>query len=125
MGRSVALVGVLMLLIVRSGAGWVATRPPLARFVVPGATDIQVTTLRWNEWQVRYHAPGTPTTWYADVGRMLEAHHWISPDQATYAPLNRSYSRAVSLGFCDLWEWVYLTFDPLRPASAQIRVRRW
>jgi len=31
----------------------------------------------------------------------------------------------VSFGFCELWEWVYLTFDPLAPHIAHIKVRRW
>jgi hypothetical protein len=42
-----------------------------------------------------------------------------------YGSLTRSYSRAVSFGFVELWEWSFLTFDPLRPQDAQITVRRW
>ena len=44
LGRSVAVVSVLVVL-VACGAAWMATCPPLEQFVVPGATDIQVIAL--------------------------------------------------------------------------------
>jgi hypothetical protein len=125
MSRNVAVVGALMLLLVCGGAGWMATHPPLGQFLVPGATDVQVTILGWNEWQISYHAPDTATPWSTAVGRHLETHGWSSPDSVAYGALSRSYSRGSSLGFCALWEWAFLTFDPVRPHVAQIRLRRW
>jgi hypothetical protein len=55
MSRRVAIVG-LLVMVVCAGAGWLAIRPPLARFIVPGATDIQVAALGWDEWQISYHS---------------------------------------------------------------------
>jgi hypothetical protein len=125
MGRRVAVVGLLMMLVACGGAGWMATRPPVGQFLVPGATDIQVTALGWNEWQINYRAPDVPTSWFTAIGRHLEAQRWSSPDSVGYGALSRSYSRASSLGCCALWEWAFLSFDPARPDVAQIRMRRW
>lgn len=125
MRRSVAVVGVLMLLAACSGAGLMTTRPAVEQFLVPGATNVQVIPVGWNEWQISYHSPGSPTSWYTDVAQQLEAQHWSSPDHVAYGSLTRTYSHAISLGCCELWEWAFLTFDPLRPRDAQIRVRRW
>ena len=80
MGRSVAVVGLLMMFVACGGAGWRATRPPVGQFLVPGATEIQVTALGWNEWQLSYRAPDAPTPWSTTVGRHLEADNWSSPD---------------------------------------------
>jgi hypothetical protein len=125
MGRSVAVVSVLMMLVACSGAGWMATRPPLGQFLMPGATDIQVTALGWNEWQISYRVPNLPTSWSTAVGHKLEMDRWSSPDSVGYGALTRSYTRASSFGFCTLWEWAFLSFDPIRPQVVQIRMRRW
>ena len=123
MRRLFVLFGVLLTLACGIG-GWVAAHPPLILFIVPEATDVKVATHGWNEWQMSYHAPGSPTTWYMDVAKQLEAQHWSSPDRVEYGALSRTYSRASSFWFGELWEWAYLTFDPLRPHGAQITVRR-
>ena len=100
-------------------------RPAVDQLVVPGATDIEVSMIRWSEWQLRYRAPEGSTPWITVIGHQLELQGWSSPDQAAYTPLNRTYSRAISLGFLEVWEWRFLTFDPLDPTTAQIRMRRW
>jgi hypothetical protein len=119
-----ALVGLLVTLIACSVGSWFAIHPALALFVVPDAIDIKIARLKWNTWQIRYHAPGAPTTWFTDVGQRLEAHHWSSPDQKEYGALVRTYSRATRFGPCELREWAYLTFNPLQPHIAQITVHR-
>lgn len=124
MKRILALFSVLIALGACGIGGWVAARPSLAQFIVPNATDIQMVSQGWDAWQIRYYAPGSPTTWYIDVAKQLEAQHWSSPDRVEYGALSRTYSRASLFGFGTLWEWAYLTFDPLRPHVARIKVRR-
>ena len=124
MSRILALFGILIIIMAYTAAGWVALYPPQAMFA-PGATDIKVSRLGWNEWQISYRAPGKPTTWYSDVSHQLEAQGWGSLDRAEYGALSRTYSRASPLGPCALWEWSFLTFAPLRPRNARITVRRW
>ena len=123
MKRILALCSVLITLGACGIGAWAAARPPLTIFIVPNATDIQVVSQGWGAWQIRYYAPGSPTTWYMDVAKQLEAQHWSSPVYE-YGALSRTYSRASSFWFGELWEWAYLTFDPLRPHGAQITVRR-
>jgi hypothetical protein len=125
MGGRGVVVGVLLLLLACGGAGWVVGRPPVEQFLVPGATDIQVTPLRWNEWQLRYHLPDRPTPWLTIIGRQLEQQGWSSPDEVGYGALSRSYTRASSLKLCERWEWAFLTVDPRKPQVAQIRLRVW
>lgn len=125
MGRCVAVAAALMTLVACGGTGYLTTRPPVGQFLAPGATHVQITALGWNEWQISYRAPGSPTTWYTDVPRQLEARRWSSQDRVEYGSLTRTYTHVVSLGLCELWEWAFLAFDPLHPHDAQIKVRRW
>ena len=125
MKRILALFSVLIALGGCGIGGWVAVRPSLALFIVPNATDIQMVSQGWGAWQIRYYAPGSPTTWHIDVAKQLEAQHWSSPDRVEYGALSRTYSRASLFGFGALWEWAYLTVDPLRPHVAHINVQRW
>lgn len=124
MGWRVTVVG-LFVVVACAGGVWMATRASLSRFIVPGATDIQIVALGWNEWQISYHAPGSVATWSTAIGRKLETDRWRSYDRAEYGALSRSYTRASPLAFCALWEWAFLSFDPARPQAARIRVRRW
>jgi hypothetical protein len=123
-GGLFALLGVLLTLAAGSAGTWAATQQMRARFIVSDATNIQEVTRGWGEWQITYRAPGVPATWLTNVSRQLEAQRWSSPDRTGYGGLTRSYSHAVQFGPCELWEWVYLTFDPLQPHIAQITVRR-
>lgn len=103
---------------------WTTTRRPGAPFVRPGATDIEITTLRAREWQISYQAQGAPGAWYADVARHLEHDGWQSSGRPEYAPLSRSYTRATSFGIVEAREWVFVYLDLSQPQSAQIRLRR-
>jgi hypothetical protein len=116
----------LLLLLLSCGIGSkMAMRPRVELFLVPGATGVEISRMGWNEWQISYYAPGSPTTWSSDVAHQLEAQHWSSPDRVEYGSLSRTYNYASSLGCIELWEWAYLTFEPSRPHAAKIRVRRW
>src|SRR5689334_6028499 len=108
MGHRVTIFGLLLMLAACCGGGWMASRSSLAPFLVPGATDIRVVALGWNEWQISYHAPNSPAPWSTMVARKLETDHWGSPDSVGYGALTRSYTRASSLAFCELWEWAYV-----------------
>jgi hypothetical protein len=125
MGRLIAVFGVFLAVTGAAVGGWVVARPRLALFLSTGAREVEMTALSWNHWQISYQAPGSPTTWYTDVAHQLEANDWSSLDRVEYGSLSRTYSRAVSFGVFELWEWAHLTFDPLQPRVAQITVRRW
>lgn len=106
-------------------AGWRVMHPTLSLFVAPGAIALEITAVGWNTWQIHYHAQGKPTSWYTDIADRLERQGWHTADRAEYGALSRTYSRAISFGVGELWEWASLTFDPLQPEEARITVRRW
>ena len=124
MGRSFALLGVLLLLLAGSGAVWAGQGSLAAPFLVPGATAGQVTGLGAHAWQIRFRVPGEPGTWYTALVQQLERDHWSSPDPVGYASGNRSYLRTSSLGIGEVWDWVMVWVDPFHPDVAQIRLRR-
>jgi hypothetical protein len=125
MKRSLVIFWLLVLLISCGAGGRIALQESIRPFLVRGAKDIQVSTVRWNEWQIRYYAPGSPTTWHTDVSMQLETKHWNRADPIDYGGLNRTYSRRVAIGFGEVWEWAFLTFEPSHPRDARILVRRW
>jgi len=125
MHRTLALFGVLLAVTLCSIGGWGGPHRPPAVFIAPGATDVQLRRLRWNEWQISYQASGSPALWYTEVPHQLEMQHWGSPDRVEYGSLSRTYSRRVPFACGELWEWAFLSFDPLRPHDVHIYLRRW
>lgn len=124
MHKIAALTSLPFLLMACGWGIWVVARPSPALFVVSAATQLHITGPGWGTWQITYHAPGSPTTWYTDVAHQLETNHWSSKDLASYGALSRSYTQVVSFGIGELWQRTTLTVDPLQPQIAHITVRR-
>ena len=124
MHKVVALTRLPLVLMACGWGIWVVARPSPRLFVVPAATQLHITEPEWGIWQISYHAPGSPTTWYTDVASQLEANDWSSQDQPAYGALSRSYTQVVSFGIGELWQRASLTVDPHRPQIAHINVRR-
>ncbi len=124
MGRILATLGVILVMLAGSAGIWSVSHRPTVPFLVRGATDVEVVTLRSHERQISYRAPGLPSTWYADLGRQLEQDDWRSPDRQEYGPLTRTYMRASSIGIVEVREWVFMHLDPFHPQAAHIRLRR-
>jgi len=120
-----ALVGTLIV-VGAIGAGIRhALQPPLALFIVPGATDIQVVEREPGLRLITYQAPGQRCDWYATVTRTLAAHHWQAwwsgadgtsvPEQApgTRAdPPRISYTHIIAFRLGYLWDQAVLDPDP-------------
>jgi len=120
-----ALVGALIV-VGAIGAGIrQALQPPLALFIVPGATDIQVVEREPGLRLITYQAPGQRCDWYATVTRTLAAHQWQAwwsegdrtsePEQApgTRAdPPRISYTHMVAFRLGYLWDQAVLDPDP-------------
>ena len=51
-------------------------QPAPTPFLVPGATDIQVSSTGWGERQISYRTPGRPYGWYFTLAHMLDAQPW-------------------------------------------------
>lgn len=124
MGRFFGLVGVFLVVITWSVGFGSTSRSPAAPFLMTGATDIEVVALGRYDWQISYQAPGSPTTWYADVVQQLEQDQWHSSDNPAYGPLNRTYMRRSSFGLGEVRQWVFVGLDPFHPQLAQLRLRR-
>ena len=123
----------LIVIILVSGAcsagSWLALRPPVAAFLAPGATEIQVTNVSIGEQHISYRLPGSPYAWYWATIHTIEAQLWtrqtpLRPDLAgtNYNPIMPLRFERVSFGF--LVEEAVLNPDQGDPNLARILVYR-
>ena len=109
-----------------------AMEPPVAPFLVPGATGIQVVALDASTRLITYQAPGRRCDWYATVTRNLATQHWkvwstegqstSDPESAAPrpAPARRSHMHLAAFPLGDLWDvavplaylWDVAVLDP-------------
>lgn len=129
MKRILGLIGILLALGACVAGSWLAIRPPLAPFLAPGATEIQVVTVSISEQQISYHVSGPPYAWYWAVAHSLEEQQFtlrtsLRPDLAgpTYSPFIPLQFERTSFGL--LMDEVVLDPDPRNPNVVRIRVSR-
>jgi hypothetical protein len=116
---------ILATLLVLGGVGagvWYTLHPPVGLFLVPGATDIQVSDMGAGAQLITYRAPGAAYAWRAVVERNLVQHSWVNPPWWHPGLPELSYTYRSEFGFGTLWSEVELRGDP---HIAQIIVRRW
>ena len=127
--RTIAILAALLALCATGGAAWTALQPPLESLIVPGATDVQVIATGWSEWQITYHAPGPPYTWYYATAHRLDAQGWTALDPWRPTGTGSVYTSIVPLRFQQLYlliqDQVVLIPDAWSPNLARIQVRRW
>ena len=126
MRRTVAIVGLLLILATCAGGTWLASRPRGGQFVVAGAQDVQVEARPSGEWQISYRVAEIQPAWYESLGHELERQGWSASDWGRYDGLKASYRRITPLPFGQLREWAYMTINEYSdPHVARVRVRRW
>jgi hypothetical protein len=124
--RALAILGVLLMLAACGGGAWLAARPRVARFVVAGAQDIQITAVRRGEWLITYRAPTLQPAWYEALGHELEQQGWQAIDLGRYDGLKANYMRITPLPVGQLREWAYMAISHSGDQHlARVRVRRW
>jgi hypothetical protein len=124
--RAFAIVGLLFLLALCAAGAWLAARPPVARFVVAGAQDLRVKTLRRGEWQINYRVLETQPAWHEALGRELERQGWQAINLGRYDGLKANYMRVTPLPIGQLREWAYMAITHSGDQHlAQVTVRRW
>lgn len=104
---------------------WLVARPPVAPYVVPGATGLRVRDVAPGERLISYDAPGQRYDWYFAVSGGLERARWIPPDKWGAASQINTYTRVSPIlgGYAGhVWEQVELHGEP---NHARITVRRW
>jgi hypothetical protein len=112
----VALVGVCA-----TGA-WASMRPPIAEFLAPGATNIQVRDIGWGQRTISYAASGERYAWYFSIASRLMADGWVPPDKWGPSSQFNTYTHVSPLWIGYLWEQAELRGEP---QYARITVRRW
>ena len=126
MRRPLAIVGALLLLATCGGGAWLAAHPPMPRFVVADAQDLQITAVRRSEWLISYRVTTTQPTWYEALGRELEQQGWHAIDLGRYDNLKANYMRVTPLPVGKLREWAYMAITHSGDQHlARVRVRRW
>jgi hypothetical protein len=111
MRRALAIAGSLLLLAACGASAWLVLNPPVARFVVAGAQDLQVKTLRRNEWQINYRVAEVEPAWYDQLGRQLEQQGWQAINLGRYDGLKANYMRVTRLPVGQLREWAYMAIN--------------
>jgi hypothetical protein len=129
MKRALGLISLLLALGACVAGSWLAIRPPLAPFLAPTTTDIQVVNMSIWEQQISYQVAGPPYAWYWATIHTLEEQHWtllteLRPDLSglTYNPIMSLRFERTSFGFLE--EEVMLDPDRGNPNLARIRVSR-
>src|SRR5262245_45570175 len=107
MRRTVAIVGLLLVLATCAGEAWLALQPRVGQFVVAGAQDVHVAARPSGEWQISYRVAEIQPAWYESLGRELERQGWSAIDWGRYDGLKASYMRITPLPFGQLREWAY------------------
>ena len=111
-------------LLIAGGVGvWRLARPPLDRFIVPEAVNVQVQPYGFGEQRITYRTAGAPYAWYFQLARNLAADGWSGPidNRTGIRRTPEIHWRISQLGPIYLKEEVWLQGDP---HIAQIRVYR-
>lgn len=124
MQRRLVVLGLVLVIGMCSTGLWISTRPLVQPFLIPGATEIDVSMQGWGTQRIRYRVPPSSDAWYFTVGRTLTAQGWRSPTRYTGGPPADPdmYIRVTSFWRVALWERVRLGG---RAETAQLTVQRW
>jgi hypothetical protein len=116
-----ACIAVALTLTCAAGA-WSASRPSIAPFLAPGATEIQVREIGWGRREITYTALGERYAWYFAVASRLESSRWLPPDRWGPREQINTYTQVKPFWVGYVWEQVDLHGEP---NHARITVRRW
>jgi hypothetical protein len=108
--------------VVCAAAVWFAARPPITRFVVPGAQDVRIHEIGLGQRLITYQAAGGRYAWYFTIASQLEASGWIPPDKWGPPSQINTYTHVSPLWIGFLWEQVELHGEP---NQARITIHRW
>jgi hypothetical protein len=129
MKRAFGLIGILLSLGACVAGSWLAICPPLAPFLAPGATEIQVTNVSIWEQHISYRAPGPPYAWYWATIHTIEEQQWtlrtpLRPDLAgmSYNPTTPLRFERISIGL--VVDEAVLDPDRRNPNLVRIHVSR-
>jgi hypothetical protein len=101
---------------------WFAARPPITRFIAPGAQQVHTRDIGLGRRLITYQAAGERYEWYFTIARQLEASGWIPPDKWGPASQINTYTHVTPLWLGFLWEQVELHGEP---NQARISIHRW
>jgi hypothetical protein len=125
--RRAILGAVIVICLVACGAGlWAARSSAVAPVILPGATDVVVTSQGFNSIRVEYHAVGRPFEWHDLLQQQLESAGWNGRRYTftgTRAPFIVTwYTHAIRLGPFVLLESAVVVGDPDSPYTAMIQI---
>jgi hypothetical protein len=121
--RTIVLALVELVCLVMCGAGgWLALRTDTARFVVPGASEVHVQSIRPGTHLITFNATEPSADWADQLDRRLRDQGWLPPDFSGATAQFTIYSYVNLYWFGSIWEEADLHGDA---QHARIIVRRW
>lgn len=114
---------IITLLVITLSCGalaWSGLRPSPARFVVPGAINVQVERAGPGVRVISYEL--TEPGWDTTLDRRLRAAHWLPPDFSGAPAQYTTYSYVNTHWFGAIWHEANMQGDA---THARIIVRRW
>jgi hypothetical protein len=106
---------------------WVAQNSLVAQFVLPGATEVVVSSRSLSALRVVYHAPGQPNAWREAVFQQVVRRGWGSRNYTfgfTRQFTVTWYSRTLDLGPVTIVESAVVGGDPRDPNAVIVEVHR-
>ena len=118
-------IGAIILLLIAMGCGvgaWQALQPDTARFVVPGATHVQVQQRTPGIRVVSFDFVDPRASWDTLLDQRLRAARWLPPDFSGAPGQFTIYGYVNSYWFGSIWEEANLQGNA---QHATVILRRW
>ena len=126
-GIVVVLVGICLLMLICAAGAWASRESMIRPYVLPGATNVVVTTHGLNSLSIAYQAAGRPYAWRDTIAHQLETGGWNGRDYVfgvTRTFTVTWYSRTTHFGPFSILESAVVGGDPRDPNAVHVEVHR-
>jgi hypothetical protein len=126
-GILVVLVGLCLLMLACGAGAWTLQESMIQPYVLPGATNVVVTSHGINSLSIAYRADGRPYAWRDTIAHQLAVGGWRSRDYVfgvTRTFTVTWYARTTTFGPFSILESAVVGGDPRDPYAVHVEVNR-